>query len=113
MVPNFVKIERPSNFTGKHSEVQDWLFEMRSYIDTLQLGSYGKACEVIQRHLKGQALTWWRMYSLDNKDNGTKSIFETIDVDTMLNELELQFGDVDHELKVRDKLLNLKYRGSV
>lgn len=86
---------------------------MRQYVDSVGLGSYGNACRFIVTYLKGQAQTWWRMFSIDHKVSGTASIFDTLDVDTLLNELKLQFSDVDTELKLRDKLLNIKQRATV
>jgi hypothetical protein len=66
---------------------------MRQYIDSVNLGSGGTACRFIASFLKGKAQTWWRMYSLEMKQQGAGSVFDTLDVDTMLNDLEEQFSD--------------------
>jgi hypothetical protein len=48
------------------------------------------------------------MYSIDNVVSGHTSIFDTLDVDTLLNDLELQFSDTDREIKLRERILNIK-----
>lgn len=45
--------------------------------------------------------------------SGTASIYDTIDVDTLLNDLESQFSDTDKEVKLRDRILKIEQRGSV
>jgi hypothetical protein len=59
-------------------------------------------------HFKGDALTWWRSLAKD----GT-SIFSQISLDDLLVALKKQFSDIDEEMKLRDRILCLKQRGSV
>lgn len=52
-MPSNVKLQKPNTFSGKHSEIENWLFEMRQYVDSVGLGSYGNACRFIVTYLKG------------------------------------------------------------
>jgi hypothetical protein len=38
LVPKEVKIGTPAGFSGKKSEIDNFLFEMRQYIDCVNLG---------------------------------------------------------------------------
>jgi hypothetical protein len=60
-------LEKPSTFSGKNEDCQNFLFEMRQYIDSVNLGNGGTACRFIASFLKGKAQTWWRMYSAEMK----------------------------------------------
>lgn len=65
-MPREVKLAKPSTFSGKKSEVDNFIFEMRQYVDSVGLGTEGTACRFVVSHLKGDALTWWRSYSGDS-----------------------------------------------
>lgn len=73
----------------------------------MNLGVDSKACRFVVSYLKGAALTWWRMYAIEHVQTGTTSVFDTLDLDTLFDELETQFSDVDTDLRLRDKLLNI------
>ena len=62
-MPKEVKIGTPAGFSGKKSELDNFIFEMRHYIDCVNLGDGEDACRFVATHLKGSALTWWRSYS--------------------------------------------------
>jgi hypothetical protein len=107
-VPRELKVEKPPSFSGKHGELQNFIFLMRQYLDTVNLGTGPNACRVLVSYLRGDALTWWRSYSNDGVQ-----IFDDLDLDVLISELRQQFTDLDRELKVRDQLLTLKQTGSV
>ncbi len=98
-----MKIEKPLIFTGKHTELNNFLFVMQQYIDTVALGTGSSACRFLTSYLRDDALTWWRSYSNDDL-----TIFDHITLDVLVDELRNQFSDIDREMKVRDKLLQLK-----
>ena len=54
-------------------------------------------------HFKGDALTWWRSYSADST-----AIFEQIELDDLMTALKDYFSEIDEEMKLRDRLLNLR-----
>ncbi len=57
LVPREVKLSRPSTFSGKKTEVDNFIFEMKRYVDSVGLGTGGTACRFVVSHLKGDALT--------------------------------------------------------
>lgn len=71
------------------------------------------ACRIIASLLKGKAQTWWRMYSEDAKQSGYSSVFDTLDEDTMLQDLEEQFSDSDKQMRLKEKLLKIRQLGDV
>lgn len=108
LVPREVKLARPNSFSGKKSEVDNFIFEMKQYVDSVNLGGNGSACRFVVSYLKGEALTWWRSYSRDDL-----TIFSHLTLDVLLDELKHHFSDIDEEMKLRDKALTLKQTGSV
>ncbi len=76
---------------------------MRQYVDSVSLGTGSTACRFVVSHLKGDALTWWRSFS-----NNSTSIFDRIDLDDLIDGLKAQFSEIDEEMKLRDKILNLR-----
>lgn len=66
LIPKEVKVEKPLTFSGKHSELNNFLFVMQQYIDTVALGTGSSACRFLTSYLRDDALTWWRSYSDDN-----------------------------------------------
>ncbi len=107
-MPREVKLSKPSTFSGKKVEVDNFIFEMRQYVDSVGLGTGGTACRFVVSHLKGDALTWWCSYSKDST-----RIFNTIDLDDLLDAMRQYFSDIDQEMKLRDRLLTFKQTGSV
>lgn len=59
--PEFVKLDRPSRFSGKHSDLENFLFAMNSYIASSGLRGQA-ATRFLVSYLTGDALTWWRQY---------------------------------------------------
>ena len=108
LVPREVKLAKPTTFSGKKSEVDNFIFEMRQYVDSVGLGEGSSACRFIVSHLKETALTWWRSFSKDSV-----SVFEQLTVDELFDALKSQFSDIDLEMKLRDKVLTLKQTGDV
>ncbi len=77
-------------------------------MDSVGLSTGGTACRFVVSHLKGDALTWWRSFSKDSV-----SVFNSLELDELLDQLHQQFSDIDEEMKLRDHLLTLKQTGSV
>lgn len=107
LVPREIKLNKPSTFSGKKAEVDNFLFEMRQYVDSVGLGN-NEACRFVVSHLKGDALTWWRSFSRDSL-----AVFDGLELQTLFDELKAQFSDIDEEMKLRDRLLSLKQTGTV
>ena len=103
LVPREVKLSKPSTFSGKKVEVDNFIFEMRQYVDSVGLGGGSTACRFVVSHLKGDALTWWRAYSSDSVN-----VFDNLDLDTLLDDLRAQFVEIDEDMKLRDRLINLR-----
>ncbi len=103
LVPRELKLSKPSTFSGKKMEVDNILFEMRQYVDSVGLGTGSTALRFVVSHFKGDALTWWRSFSSDST-----AIFEQIELDDLMTALKDQFSEIDEEMKLRDRLLNLK-----
>ena len=103
MVPREIKLAKPNTFDGNREEVHNFIFEIKQYIDSLGMGIDQTACRFAVSYLKGDALTWWRSYSRDST-----SVFTSLTLDVLLDELKSQFSDVDSDMKLRDRLLNLK-----
>ena len=57
LVPRDVKLAKPNTFSGKKSDVNNFIFEMRQYIDSVGLGDGPAACRFLVTYLKGDALT--------------------------------------------------------
>jgi hypothetical protein len=74
-----VELPKPGCFTGQKKDVDNFIFEMRQYCDSVNLGKSSNACRFVVAHLKNDALTWWRSLAKDD----TK-IFEDIDLDDLL-----------------------------
>ena len=108
LVPREVKLSKPSSFSGKKVEVDNFIFEMRQYVDSVGLGTGSTACRFVVSYLKGDALTWWRSYSSDSVN-----VFDQLDLDTLLDDLRAQFVEIDEDMKLRDRLINLRQTTSV
>ncbi len=90
LVPREVKLSKPSTFSGKKVEVDNFIFEMRQYVDSVGLGTGGTACRFVVSHLKGDALTWWRSFSKDST-----RVFNSLDLDDLFDALRQQYSDID------------------
>lgn len=44
LVPKEVKVDKPITFSGKHHELQNFLFVMKQYVDIVGLGNGRRAC---------------------------------------------------------------------
>ena len=108
LVPKEVKVDKPLTFNGDKKKLQNFLFVMKQYVDTVGLGTGPAACRFVVSYLLDDALTWWRSYSQDSL-----SIFDNVSLDELLTALESHFSDVDREMKLRAKLFNMQQTGSV
>ncbi len=43
LVPREIKLSKPSTFSGRKTEVDNFLFKMRQYVDSVGLGTSGTA----------------------------------------------------------------------
>ncbi len=77
-------------------------------MDSVGLGTGGTACRFVVSYLKGDALTWWRSYS----GNSTR-VFNSLELDVLLDALKAHFAEINKEMKLRDRLLNLRQTSSV
>lgn len=106
--PKEVKLDKPLTFSGKRKDLANFLFVMRQYIDSVGLGNGSEACRFLVSYLRDDALTWWRSYNGDSL-----SIFDTLDLETLMDDMEDHFSDIDKDMKLRDKLFSLRQTGSV
>jgi hypothetical protein len=72
------------------------------------LGDGSEACRFLVSYLRDDALTWWRSYSRDSL-----AVFERIDLESLLDELQSHFSDIDRDMKLRDRLFSLRQTGTV
>ena len=83
LLPREVNLAKPTTFSGKKSEVDNFIFEMRQYVDSMGLGDGSTACRFVVSHLKETALTWWRSYSKDSL-----AVFDYLTVDELFDALK-------------------------
>lgn len=84
LVPQTIKIEKPSTFNGKHSDLENFLFQIDQYVDMTQLSGVDSVKFVVSL-LRGDALTWWRMYV--DSAGGIQSVYNNLDLDVLKSEL--------------------------
>lgn len=108
LVPREVKLEKPLTFSGKRSELQNFMYVMRAYVDSVGLGNGSRACRYFVSFLRGDALTWWRSHSRDSM-----AIFDTLEFDDLCEAVLTQFSDIDRDMKLRDRLFSLRQSGNV
>jgi hypothetical protein len=106
--PREVKLDRPLTFNGKKKDLANFVFVMRQYIDSVGLGDGSEACRFLVSYLRDDALTWWQSYSWDSL-----AFFERVDLETLLDELQSHFSDIDRDMKLRDKLFSLRQTSTV
>ena len=95
-------------FDGNKKAMHNFLYVMQQYIDSVGLGVGSRACRFFVSFLRGDALTWWRSYSRDSL-----SIFDSLTLDVLVDEMQSHFGDIDREMKLRSKLFALRQHTSV
>jgi hypothetical protein len=83
LVPKEIRLTPPNVFTGKKSELENFLFEVRQYVDSVELGSSATACRFVVSLFKESALTWWRSFC--RNDLG---IFDHLTLDVLLDSLK-------------------------
>lgn len=108
LVPKEVKLDKPLTFDGTKRKLQNFVFVMRQYIDSVGLGTGDRACRFLVSYLRDDALTWWRSFS-----NDSLKVFEDLELDTLIDELVAHFSDIDREMKLRSKLFALRQQTSV
>ena len=59
LAPQYIKLEKPPKFGGKHSELENFIFAMKLYLDSSGLRG-SNAARFLVSYLYGDALTWWR-----------------------------------------------------
>ena len=98
----------PTRFNGDPAKLQNWLFEVKQFLELAGFQSENDKAKYVVSLLEGKAQTWWRGFSQTASGDLTRLDFE--DLEEYLVE---QFEDVDRELKLRRKLKNLKQLTSV
>lgn len=63
--------------------MDNFLFEMKQYIDSVGLGQGSTAVRFAVSYLKGDALTWWRSFSKDSV-----SVFDHLTLDDLLDAIK-------------------------
>ncbi len=96
-------MDKPPTFDGTKRKLENFLFVMRQYIYSVGLGDGDRACRFLVSYLRDDALTWWRSYSRDSLQ-----VFDHVTLDDVMDGLRDQFSDIDREVKLRARLLNLK-----
>ena len=84
LYPPYIKIEKPPKFSGKHSELENFLFAMRLYLDSSGLTGQS-ATRFLVSYLVGDALTWWRQYC--TRHDGIAGVFTNLDADDVMDHL--------------------------
>ena len=79
-----MKLDRPMRFNGKHSELENFLFAMKSYITSSNLQGQS-ATRFLVSYLQGDALTWWRQYC--HTHGGLENVHARVDLDVLIDEL--------------------------
>lgn len=99
------KMERPPLFDGsKHAELLTWLFQLERYMEVAKVPE-DQWVNYAASLLRGSAALWYRDMSLGGT---TFSSFKRFG-----KALKGQFGDVNSAARARDKLFDLKQKGSV
>ncbi len=98
LIPDNVKMDKPLRFSGKHHELGNFLFAMRSYIASVNLTGQN-ASRFFVSFLTGDALTWWRQYCQTH--GGIDQVFSQVTLSDIMDELKEQFTDVDEQLRIR------------
>ena len=70
-----------------------------------------RATRFLVTFLKDDALTWWRTYCATH--GGVSTVFTNKTFDDVLSELEEQFTDVDKDMRLRNRIFNIKQHNSV
>ena len=105
MAPPHIKLEKPPKFSGKHSELENFLFAMQLYLDSSGLTGQN-AARFLVSYLVGDALTWWRQYCMTH--GGIHQVFSQVDADDLMDHLAEQFTDVNKQMHVRSRLFALR-----
>ena len=61
LVPAQIKLEKLATFSGKHADLENFIFQIDQFIDMVNLTGIN-AVKFVVSLLRGDALTWWRMY---------------------------------------------------
>lgn len=105
LVPASIKLEKPTTFNGRHTDLENFLFQVDQYVDMVNLTG-SNAVKFVVSLLRGDALTWWRMYV--DSAGGHANVYSNLDLDVLKSELTSQFSDIDRETHLRDKLFSIK-----
>ncbi|KAG6524215.1 hypothetical protein ZIOFF_014107 [Zingiber officinale] len=106
-----VKVSEPKAYGGARSakELENYLWGMEQYFLTARVPETEKVT-ISSMYLGGDAKLWWRTHMVDDVDDGR----EKIDTWARLKkELKAQFLSGNVSWVARDKLKNLKQKGSV
>ncbi len=109
-VPTHVKLPLPAKFSGKHSQLENFLFRCDQYIAFTHLSGVN-AVQLIVSLLEGDADTWWRMKVAEA--GSLSAALSNTTLDDIKDELYEQFRDIDHEYHLRDSLFHIRQTSTV
>ena len=78
-------MDKPSKFTGRHDELENFIFQMKMHLDSVGLKGQN-AVKYVVSFLKGDALTWWRQYCQNH--GGLSHVYTHLTIDVLYNELQ-------------------------
>ena len=90
-----MKYEKLVTSNGKHSDTENFIFSMKAYVHATKMADRD-AAEFLTLYLRGDAMTWWRLYCTTN--GGLSTVFANKSFNDILKELRLGFFDVDREM---------------
>ncbi len=90
-----MKYEKPVTFNGKHVDTENFIFSMKAYVHATKMADRD-AAEFLTLYLRGDAMTWWRSYCTTN--GGLTTVFANKSFNDLLQELRVEFSDVDREM---------------
>jgi hypothetical protein len=64
------------------------------------------AAEFLTLYLRGDAVTWWRLYCSTN--GGLTNVFANKSFNDLLTELRSEFSNVDRVVQLCNKLFNIR-----
>lgn len=93
-----IKLEKPSKFDGKVSDLLVWKFKVREYCSSVGLLDSNQIARFAVSLFTGKALIWWMDWSSTLAGN-----LDYLDVDDLFDKLDEVFADVDRVRRLQHK----------
>ena len=103
-----MKLEKPEQFTGVPSKLQNFLFSVQLYCGVCGVTTSTEMVKVAVTLLAEKALTWWRSVSTEGWAQ-----LGVCDWATFEARIGAEFKDSNHVLKMQTALHDLKQKASV